>query len=153
MFEPVQRAFAGQRRTVRPAGLELAGQDRHCRVVSQPVMVEHILVAKGEAEHPLADQRRNPVLDPLLRAPIAEATGEPFDEPDRLVGRPKQQRAGIRGHRPAVERRHHTTTFDHSKVELRRATLCRHRGAPLLGAKSVWQKSYRRFRAPMHLPS
>ena len=95
MLEPVERALAGQRRTVRPSRLELAGQDRHRRVVPQPVVVEHILIPQRQAEHPLADQRRDLVLDPLLRAPIAEAAGEPLDEPDRLVRRP-----------PAAARRH-----------------------------------------------
>jgi hypothetical protein len=120
--------------------------------VPQPVVIHHILVAEGNAEHSLAEQRRDPVLDPVVRAPVTEAAGEPLYQPDRFVGGPEQQRPGIRRHRAAVERRHHPATFDGSKIEHWRATLCRHRGTPLLRAKSLLQKTYHRFGAPTHLP-
>jgi hypothetical protein len=114
VLEPVERALAGQRRTARPACLELAGEDRHHRIVAQPIMVEQVLIPQRQAEDPLADQRRNLMLDPARRAPIAETAGEPLDEPDRLVGGPEQQRPGIRGHSTPIERCDHPTSLDHS---------------------------------------
>jgi hypothetical protein len=42
-FQPVQRALAGQRRAVRPPCGELAGQRRQHRVMTQFVMVNHVL--------------------------------------------------------------------------------------------------------------
>ena len=128
MLEPVQRALAGQRRAVGSPGFELAGQDRHRRVVAQLVVVHQVLVAQGNAEHPLADHGGDLVLNPVRRTAVLEAGGEPPDQPDRLVGGAEEQRAGIRGHRTAVERRHHATSRDTFKLELPRATLCRHRG-------------------------
>ena len=152
MLEPIERALAGERRTARSSRLEFAGQDRHRRIVPQLIVVERVLISQCQADDPLADQRGDLVLDPVRRAPIAETAGKPLDKPDRLVRGPQQQRAGIRGHRTAVECRHHTATIDHSKLELLRATVCGHRGSPLRRSKSLWQKSYGRFRAPMHLP-
>ena len=152
VLKPVERALAGQRRAGRPPRLELAGQDRHHRVVPQPVVVDQVLVPQGDPDHPLADHCRDSMLDPRRVPAVREAGREPLDQADRAVGRAEQQRAGIRGHRPAVECRHHRATLDRSKSERSRATLCRHRGAPLLSAKSFSQKNYRPFRAPMHLP-
>jgi hypothetical protein len=75
------------------------------------------------------------------------------DQPDRSVGGAEQQRAGIGGDLAAVERSHHLAPFDDFITKQVAATLCRHRGAPLHRVKSLSQKNYRRFRAPMHLPA
>jgi hypothetical protein len=152
VLEPVEGALARQGGTVRTPRRELAGEDRQHRVVPQPVVVDQVLVTERDPDHPLADEGRHLVLDPLGGAPIVEAGGEPLDEPDRPVGGAQEQRPGIRGHGATVERRHHATTFHGSKIELVGATLCRHRGAPLLPLKSLLQNDFRRFRAPMHLP-
>ena len=143
MLKPVERALARERRTVPPPRLELAGQNRHRRVMSKLVVVEHVFVAQGDAEHPLADHGRDRVLDLLLRPSILETAGKALDESDRLVRSAQKQGTGVRRHHPAVECRHDTSTLDHSKLELRRATVCRHRGAPLRCAKSLCQKTYR----------
>ena len=103
VLQPVQRALAGQRRAVGAPGLELAGQDRQHRVVAELVVVDQVLVAERDAEHALADQRRDLVLDPLRHARVAEAGGEAPDQADRPVGGAEQQRAGVRGDRAAVE--------------------------------------------------
>ncbi len=62
-FEPVERRFAGHRRTVLAPCHKLAGQHRHYRVMAQIVMVEHVLVAQRDAEDALADQRCHLMLD------------------------------------------------------------------------------------------
>ncbi len=59
-FQAVQRALAGNRRTVRPLRLELAQQHRQQRVVPQMVVIVEVLVAQRQAKHPLADQRVEP---------------------------------------------------------------------------------------------
>jgi hypothetical protein len=38
-FQPIERRFAGQRRTIRAAGFKLAAQHRHDRVMAQLVVV------------------------------------------------------------------------------------------------------------------
>jgi hypothetical protein len=62
-FEPVQRAFAGQRRPVLARGRELAGQRRQHRVVAQLVMVDQVLIAERNADHPLHHQCLHFMLD------------------------------------------------------------------------------------------
>jgi hypothetical protein len=151
MLKPVERALSCHRRAVLPPGSELAREDRHHRVVPKLIVVDKVLVAQCDSDNPLADQRRHRVLNLSLRPAVAEAGGKALDEPDCPVRGSQQQRTSIRGHCPAVERRHHTAALDHSKRECLCATLCRHRGAPLRRRKSLLQKNYRRFRAPMHL--
>ena len=137
VLEPVERALARKRCTFPPPRLELAGQDRHRRVMPKLIVVKHVFVAQGDAEHPLTDHGRDRVLDLRRRASVLETAGEALDEPDRLVRGAQKQGTGVRRHRSAVERRHNTAALDHSKLELRRATVCRHRGAPLRRAKSL----------------
>ncbi len=84
----------------------------------------------------------------------AEARKVPTAKPLESAGGEADpaQRAGIRGDRPAVEPGGHDTAGNLSKFELLRATLCRHRGTPLLREIPFLQKNFRRSRAPMHLP-
>jgi len=56
VFQSVQRALTRDRGTVFAPRLQLPRQNRHHRVMAQLVMVEQILVAKGNAEHPLTHQ-------------------------------------------------------------------------------------------------
>lgn len=71
----------------------------------------------------------------------------------RIVGidRAKQQRAGIRGDRPAIEPGDRNAAGNLSNSDPLRATLCRRRSAPLLREILLLQNNYRRFRAPTHL--
>jgi hypothetical protein len=132
-------------------GGELAhGRGQH-RVVAQSVVIDQVLVAQGQREHPLADQGRHAVLDLLGGAMVDEAAGEPTQQPDRPIGGAQKERPGIRGDRSAVEPGHHPTAFDACKLEPIRATFCRHRGTPLLAPKALLQKNFRSFGAPMHL--
>ena len=151
VFQPVQGALSGQGRAVGAPGRELAGEDRQHRVVAELVMIDDVLMPERDAENALADQGGDLVLDPLRRPRVAEAGGEARDQVDGAVGRAKQQRAGIRGDRPAVESGHHAASFDRCKLEQRRATLRRHRGPLLHRRKALSQKNFRRFGAPMHL--
>jgi hypothetical protein len=68
-FQPVQRRLAGDRGAIRAPRCELACQHRHHRITTQFIVVVEILVAKRNREHPLANQGRDLVLDPL-RTPL-----------------------------------------------------------------------------------
>jgi hypothetical protein len=115
------------------------------------VMVDEIFITKRDPDHPLADQCRHRMLDPRLVAPIAEAGRKTLHQTDRPIGGAQQQGTRIRGDCSTIKCGHHRAALDRSKRELAWATLCRHRGAPLISVKSLLQKNYRRFRAPMHL--
>ena len=65
-------------------------------------------------------------------AAVAEACRHPPDQPDRPVGLAQQHRPGIRRHRSAVERRHHTATIEPFEFELPRYTLSASDAAPEL---------------------
>ena len=93
-------------------------------------MVDQVLIARRQSEHPLADQRLDLVLDQLRAAKVAEAGGEAINQADRPVRRAKQQRAGVRRDASAVESRHYGTAFDGYKSEQIRDTVRLHRGAP-----------------------
>jgi hypothetical protein len=151
VFEPVERALAGERRTTPALGDELAGERRQHRIVAQLVVIDQVLVAERDAEYALGHHRLDRVLDLGLDPAVVEAGREPGHEPDGTIRRAEQQRPRIGRDLAAIERSHHLATLDHSITEQVAATLCRHRGAPLCQLKSLWQKSYARFRAPMHL--
>jgi hypothetical protein len=129
-LQPVERRFAGQRRTIPAAGRQLAGQHRHCRVVAQLVVIDQIFIAQRNSEHALPDQRRHFVLDQFRRAAVGKTLGKPLDQPDCPICRPQQQGSRIRGDLAAVKPRHHRAPFDACKTEQIRATLCPHRVSP-----------------------
>src|SRR5439155_22795146 len=55
-LQPVERRLPGDRRAIVAPRLELAFQYRHQRIMSQFVVVIAILIAKGDPEHPLANE-------------------------------------------------------------------------------------------------
>jgi hypothetical protein len=128
-LKPVQRRLARHGSAILSPGFELAGEDRHHRVMAELIVVVEVLVAERQSEHPLADQRLDLVLDQLRAAKVMETGGEAIDEADRPAGRAKQQRAGVRSDAPAIESRHHRTTIDRYKSKQIRDTVCLHRGA------------------------
>ena len=151
MLQPVQGALASERGTVGAPRLQLAGQGRQHRIVTQLVVVDQVLVAQRDADNPLHEHGLDAVLDQLRHAPIAEVARQPPHQTDRLVRGPEQQRSGVRGDLPTVERSHHLASFDSFISKQIAATLCRHRGTPLDCRNALSQKSYRRSRAPMHV--
>ncbi len=142
-LQPVERRLAGHRRAVRAPRRKLARQHRQHRIVAQLVVVVEILVAERDAEHPLADQRRDLVLDQLRRA----ARRESRPQTDRSARSPDRSRpeaaARIRGHQPAIKRRFHSAAFDGSKIKPFCATLCRHRGSSFESPKSLPHNNFR----------
>ena len=116
MLEPVERALAGERRAAPVPRLEPTKRHPEHRVVTQPIVVDQVLVAERDAEHPLPDQRRHLVDQPIRRPAIGEAGREALDEPDGPIGRPEQQPAGVRGDRSAFEIRHHSAAIDPFRI-------------------------------------
>ena len=151
VLEPVQRALAGERRAAPVPRLEPAERHPEHRIVAQPVVVDQVLVAERDPEHPLPDQRRHLVDHSFRRPTVGEAGREALDEPDRPVGRSEQEPARVRGDRAAPEIRHHRTAIDPCESHPCCATLCRHRAALLRGPKSLLQKNFTLFGTPMHL--
>ena len=129
-FQPVERRFAGQRRAIRALGFEFPAEHGHHRVMTQLVVIDQVLVAQRNPEHPLPDHPRHRVLDQFGRAVIAEAAGKPLDQPDLPVGGAQQNRPGLRGHPAAVKPGHHRAPLNRCKSEQIRATLRLHRVPP-----------------------
>jgi hypothetical protein len=90
-------------------------------------VVADVLIAERDAHDPLPDQRRQGVHHLVLLAPIPKACRDAVDQADCPIGVSQQQPAGIRGHRPTIERRHHPPVSQAFKLELLGATLCSHR--------------------------
>jgi hypothetical protein len=116
----IGRRFASRlRKPVQSAHL---GEHRQRPVVAQVIVVDQVLAAEGDAEHLLRHDRLNRVLDlPTKVAPresqptdtsMVEAGCESHHRADRPIGRAEQQRAGVRGDLPTVERGHHLASFD-----------------------------------------
>jgi hypothetical protein len=111
--------------------------------VTQLVVVVEILVAERDPEHPLADQCRHLVLNPLRAPLVVKARRKPSHQIDRPVGRPQKQRASIRRYQAGIERRVHRAAFNGSKIKVFCATLCRHRGSFLQSPKSLQHNDFR----------
>ena len=125
-----------------PASTAITGSWRSVSCVDQ------ILVAQRNAEHPLAHQGAQLMFDQRPIAVIHEAGGQAIDQPDRPIGGAKQQRASVRGHRPAIERGDHGTVLDRCKTEQIRVTVCGHRGVPPVRDKPLLHKALSQIRSP-----
>lgn len=152
VLQPVERALAGQGRAPTVPRLEPPQHHARHRIMPQLVVIDQVFVAERDAQHPLAQQGRNVVHNSVAGTAIRKAQGEPFDQPDRPIRRPEQQRAGVRGDRPAIDSGHDPPPIDGCKTHRPRATLRRHRGALLRRFKPLSQKHFPTFTTPMHLP-
>ena len=128
VLQPVERALAGHRRTARALGLELAGQNREHRIVTQFVMIVEVVIAQSQAEHALADQGLDRVLEQPRIPTIRETGGHPRDQAEAAIQSPQKQRSRIRCDGSAIEPGHHFLALDGFKIEQRRGTLCLYRG-------------------------
>jgi hypothetical protein len=111
--------------------------------VPKLIVVDEILITKGDGEDALPDQRLELMLDEPRTTPVAEAGCQSPHQPKRTIGLAQKQRTSIRRHLPAVERRDHQALLDHSKIKQFRATLCRHRGTPPSRDKLLSQNNFR----------
>ena len=141
VLEPVERAFAGERRAILALRGELAGQGREHRIVAQLVVIDQVLVAERDPNTRCATIAAT-VCSTWAWSDVVEAGREPGHQANRPISRAEQQRPGIRRDRAAIESRHHLAAFDHFITEQVAATLCRHRGAPPIGSKSFRQNDF-----------
>jgi hypothetical protein len=119
--------------------------------MAELVVVVQVLIAERDADGALHYQGFHRVLDGDRVAAVLEAGRQPAGQAKYSVGGPQQQGTGVGRHRSAVERSHHRPACDGCKCKPLRATLCRHRGTPLLSDKALSQKNFRSIRAPMHM--
>ena len=103
---------------------------RNVTLVAQLIVVDQILVAQRDPEHPLTNHARHRVLDQIGRAVIGEAAGKPRHQPDRPFGGTQQHCPGLGGHLAAIESGDHRAPFNRYKPKQIRATLCPHRASP-----------------------
>ena len=129
-FQSIEGRFAGQWRAIRAPGFKLAAQHRQDRVVAQLVVVDQVLIAQRNPEHPLTHQAWHLVYHQVGHTVIREAVGKALDQSDLPIGGAEQHPPGLRGHHPAVERCHHLAPFNRCKAKQIRATLCLHRDSP-----------------------
>jgi len=83
MLKWVQGALAGERGAVLALGPKLADERRQHRIVAQLIMVDQVLIAERDPEHPLRHHGRDAVLNHArtgssdVAAPLALAFGAP----------------------------------------------------------------------------
>jgi hypothetical protein len=128
VLKAVEGALACQERAMSVTRLEPPQHSAEHRVVAQLVMIDEILIAKGDAEDPLTDQGGNVVHDTPGGSPVLKARRKALDEPDGPFSRPQQQPACVRGDRAAAKISNHSTPLKACKQHRFRVTLCRHRG-------------------------
>ena len=127
MLKPVQRALARQ-------GCGQPPQERAEQgIVAQLVMVDQVLVAQAQAEHPLTHQGAHVMHRPGRIATIHKAAGETIQQAYGLVGGRQQHRACIRRQPPAIESAHNFTPAGLSQIQRIWDTLLGHRGTPANG--------------------
>ena len=128
MLQPVQGALAGDWRTVRAVGFQLAGQHMEQRIVTKLIVIVQVFIAERQAEHALADQGLDRVLEQPRITTVRETGCHPPDQPEAAIQSPQKQRSRIRCDGSATEPGHHFLALDGFKFEQRRGTLCLHLG-------------------------
>ncbi len=104
---------------------------------SERIAVVAVGIARRDQHRPVADHLGKPVQHPVGIAPVFDASGQAFGNPEPLLDRRQQQYPGIRGHLAAVETdmhwlarhrwqtRQNPRTFPHGGRELRWLRLIR----------------------------
>ena len=141
-LQPVQRRLAGHWRTVLAPRRKFARKHRHRRIVAQIVVIVEVFVPERDPKHPLTDQRSHLVLDQLRTPPISKARRKATNQINRAIRRSQKQRSRIRRHQSGIKCRNDWATFNHSKIKLLCATLCRHRGSPQIRKKSLGHNNF-----------
>jgi hypothetical protein len=86
--------------------------------MAQRLMIVEILVAQGQAEHPLRDQIFHGVFDQPGIAPVLEATGHAAGQAERTIQLAQQQHPAVRTECAPIERGHHFAPTQSLKFEL-----------------------------------
>ena len=151
VLHTVERALPGHRLAVWPQHRRhLPRQHRKGRVFAQLVVIIEILVAQGQAEHPLPKQRLEPVLDKPRIAPVGETLGKAPDQTEAAIHFAQQQGSAVRCDVAAVKAGDHRAPLHYFKSKQPWSTLCLHRGAPETSRKLLRHNNFLRVSAPMH---
>jgi hypothetical protein len=150
-FQPVQCAFASQRRAVAACGCQFVRKRRQHRVMAELVVVVEVLITQRNADNPLHHQRLHRMLDIGRIAAVLETDRQAMGQAQHPIRRSQQQRTGVTGDGATVKRRNNRASFSRCKRKQVRVTLCRHRGLLCVDVKPLLQKNFRSLRAPMHL--
>jgi len=98
---------------------------RQERIGAQLVVVDEILVAERQADHPLGHQPRGRMLDVGRIALVDETPGEARQQARPALDRRQQRQPALGADPPTVERRHQpATATDTLQLELARSTVC-----------------------------
>ncbi len=108
--------------------------------MAQLVMVDQVLVAQAQAEHPLTHQGAHVMHHPRRIATIHKAAGEAIQQAYGLVGGRQQHRARVRSQPAAVKSAHNFTPAGLSQIQRIWDTLLGHRGTPANGHLFVAEK-------------
>jgi hypothetical protein len=152
VLQPVERALAGQGRAPTVPRLEPPQHHARHRIMPQLVVIDQVFVAERDAQHPLAQQGRNVVHNSVAGTAIRQAQGEPFDQPDRPIRRPEQQRAGVRADRPAIDSGHDPPPIDGCKTHPPPRDTPAASGSPPASVQAFVAEALPTFTTPMHLP-
>ena len=123
-LQPVQRAFAGQRRFQFP----LAAEQSQQRIRAQLLVVVQVLVAQRQPVDALRQHLPDRVLHLLLIAPVTEAGGQTPQQVDLAIHLTQQQSPTVRGDLTGGEASFHTTRKMSCKCERFLVTLCHQKG-------------------------
>ncbi len=96
VLQAIERALAGQRRTVRALGRQLAGEHRESRIVAQLVMIVEVVIAQRQAENALTDQGLDRVLEQRRIPTVGETGGQAPDQSEAAIQLPQKHGSGIR---------------------------------------------------------
>jgi hypothetical protein len=129
MLKPVERRLSRQNRAILTAGLKLARDKAEHWIVAQLVVIVQVFVAKRNAMNTLSHQPE---------------TGRHLPrKANAAISLAQKQRARVRGHRAAIERRCDFPSTETGEIERIPATLRPHRASPLLQPKPLLQKNFR----------
>src|SRR6476659_713046 len=84
-------------------------------------------------------------------AAVLEAGSQAAGQAQYPVRGSQQQSTSVAGDGTTIKGRNNRASFSRCKRKQVRVALRRHRGFPLLRDKTLSQKNFRRFKAPMHL--
>ena len=131
MFKPVQRRLSRQHSAIGAARFSLARDKAQHGIMAQFIVIVEVFIAKRDAMNALGEQRFDRVLARSAAA-ICEAGRDLPGQAEDAVGLAQQQRTCVRGDGPAVKSRCDFPASEAGEIQGILATLCLHRGCPLL---------------------
>ncbi len=95
MLQPVQHRLAGERCAVGPLRGQALRQKGEDRIMTERVVIVHVLVPESNGGNPLSNQGAPAMNRAIAIAPINEAGGHPVEQPDGSIGMVQQHSARV----------------------------------------------------------